>query len=394
MPGPLDGIRVIELTSMITGPFAAMMLADQGAEVIKIETPGIGDIMRYLGSQRGGITSLFASCNRSKQSVVVNLKEPDGLELVKSLVKDADVFLQNFRHGVIDRLGLGADVLRKENPDLIYVSLNAFGESGPFVQRPAYDHILQGMIGAPYVQATGPGDKPEFMRQTWCDKSTALTAAQAITAALFARERGSGGEHIRISMLDASLSFLWPDGHVNTMLLEEDALKLPGIATTYQPTKTADGYVTIAAVTEQQMTSLLVAIGKEDMLVDPRFATNEARLQNLEAFRAALGADLPEWETEAIIEQLAQHDVPCGPILHPEEVPDHPQIIANETLIESDHPAMGRIREPRPPARFEHAPSEIHRPAPKLGEHTDAVLQALGKSAEEIEKLRAAGAIG
>ena len=193
MPGPLDGIRVIELTSMITGPLAAMMLADQGAEVIKIETPGIGDIMRYLGSQRGGITSLFASCNRSKQSVVVNLKEPEGLELIKSLVKDADVFLQNFRHGVIDRLGLGVDVLRKENPNLIYVSLNAFGESGPFAQRPAYDHILQGMIGAPYIQTTDPNEKPEFMRQTWCDKSTALTAAQAITAALFARERGAGG---------------------------------------------------------------------------------------------------------------------------------------------------------------------------------------------------------
>ena len=137
-----------------------------------------------------------------------------------------------------------------------------------------------------------------------------------------------------------------------------------------------------------------MAIGKEDMLVDPRFATNEARLQNLEDFRAALGADLPEWETDAIIEQLAQHDVPCGPILHPEEVPNHPQIIANETLIESDHPAMGRIREPRPPARFEQTTAEIQRPAPTLGEHTDAVLQALGKSAEEIEKLRAAGAIG
>ena len=394
MSGPLEGIRVLELTSMITGPLAAMMLADQGAEVIKIESPGIGDIMRYLGSQRGGVTSLFASCNRSKQSIVVDLKEPEGLELVKALAKDADVFIQNFRNGVIDRLGLGAELLQRENPNLIYVSLNAFGESGPFVQRPAYDHILQGMIGAPYVQSTDPNEKPEFMRQTWCDKSTALTAAQAITAALFARERGAGGQHVRLSMLDASLSFLWPDGHVNTMLLEEDALKLPGIATTYQPTQTADGYVTIAAVTEQQMTSLLVAVGKEELLVDPRFATNEARLQNLEAFRAALGADLPEWETDAIIEWLAEHDVPCGPILRPDEVPEHPQIVANQTLIESDHPAMGRIREPRPPARFERTPSEIHRPAPKLGEHTDAVLERLGKSREEIDELRSAGAIG
>lgn len=390
MPGALDGIRIVDLTAMITGPLATMILADQGAEVVKVEPPGIGDVMRYLGSQRGGISALFASCNRSKQSLVVDLKHESGQALVRELALQADVFIQNFRPGVIQRLGLGEGVLRGERPELIYVSLNAFGENGPFADRPAYDHILQGMTGAPYVQS----DPPEYMRQAWCDKATAVTASQAITAALFARERGAGGQHVRISMLDAGISFLWPDAHVNTMLLEDDALKIPGIASTYQPVETADGHATIAAVTEDQWTNLLIAVGREELLADPRFVDNEVRLANIEAFRAELTAALPDWTTDALIERLKEHDVPCGPILTPEQMPEFPQVVANDIMVESEHPVMGRVREPRPPARFTGTPAEIRRPAPVLGEHTDRVLADLGRNEEEIAKLRADGVVG
>ena len=390
MAGALDGIKVVDLTAMITGPFATMILADQGALVVKVEPPGIGDVMRFLGSQSGGMTSLFASCNRSKQSIVVNLREEAGKEIVRALVRDADVFIQNFRPGVIDRMGLGEAELRRNHPELIYVSLSAFGEKGPYAKRPAYDHILQGMTGAAYVQA----DPPQYMRQTWCDKVTALTTAQAITAALFARDRGAGGQHLKLSMLDSGISFLWMDGHANTMLLEEDALRLPLIAETYIPVETSDGFATVAAVTEQQWTNLLMALGREEILADPRFATTEARIANLNEFREELTSGTEALTTQELIERLAEADVPCGPILRPEEVPEHAQVIANETLILSDHPVMGRIREPRPAARFEKTPSEIQRPAPSLGGDTDAVLRELGHSDEKIEKLRADGIVG
>ena len=390
MPGALDGIRVVELTSMITGPLATMILADQGADVVKVEPPGAGDVMRYLGSQRGGMTALFASCNRSKRSIVVDLKNPDGKDVIHELVRSADVFIQNYRIGVIDRLGLGAETLCVANPGLIYVSLNAFGEKGPFASRPAYDHILQGMTGAAYVQAK---ETPEFMRQTWCDKSTAVTAAQAITAALLARERGAGGQHLHLSMLDAGLSFLWPDGHADTMLLEDDAVRLPPIADTYMPSPTADGYATIAAITEQQWTNLLIAVGREELLADPRFATTEARLKNLNAFRDEISRSGAQYATEELIERLGAAEVPCGPILRPAEVPDEPQVIANQTLVTSEHPTLGRIREPRPPARFDATPSEIQRPAPALGEHTSEVLASLGRSDDQIVALRESGAV-
>ena len=384
MAGALDGIRVLELTSMITGPYAAMILADQGADVIKVEPPGVGDVMRYMGSQRGGMTALFASCNRSKRSIVVDLKSAEGKAAILDLARSADVFIQNYRIGVIDRLGLGAKTLCAENPDLVYVSLNAFGETGPFASRPAYDHILQGMTGAAYVQSK---ETPEFMRQTWCDKSTALTAAQAITAALLARERGAGGQHLRLSMLDAGLSFLWPDGHADTMLLEDDAMRLPPIADTYMPSPTADGYATIAAITEQQWTNLLIAVGKEELLADPRFATTDARLQHLNEFRDELTRSGREYSTQELVDRLGAAEVPCGPILRPAEVPEEAQVIANETLVTSEHPAMGQVREPRPPARFEGTPAEIRRPAPMLGEHTREVLAELGRSEAEIAAL-------
>lgn len=391
MAGALDGIRILDLTAMITGPMATMILADQGAEVVKIEPPGIGDVMRYLGSNSRGISAMYASCNRNKQSVVVNLASDEGKAIIRELASEADVFIQNFRPGVIERLGLGADVLRANHPELVYASLNAFGEAGPYANRPAFDHILQGMTGAAYVQRA---DEPEYMRQAWVDKATAVNAAQAITAALLARERGAGGQHLRISMLDVGLAFLWPDGHSDTMLMEDDAVRLPPIANTYRPAPTSDGAVTIAAVTEDQRTNLLIAMEQPELLVDPRFSTPEAFLENLDAFREAANKVGSKLTSAEVIERLHEADVPCGPILRPEEVCDFPQVVASGAIVDSEHPVMGRIRQPRPPARFEGTPSEIRTPAPSLGEQTDAVLTRLGRSPEEIEKLRANGAVG
>jgi len=394
MAGPLEGFRVLDLTTMITGPLAAMILAEQGAEVVKVERPGIGDVMRALGTMRGGMSTFFAGCNRSKRSIAVDLGTQAGREIARELASRADVFLQNFRPGVIERLGLGESALRELHPRLVYVSLSAFGETGPYTHRPAYDHIIQAMTGGPYLQGTDDDGRPEFIRMAWCDKVTALTAAQAITAALLARERGAGGQHLRLSMLDASLAFLWPDGYVNHTLLQTDGVvRMPPISATYRAVEARDGYVAVAAVTDAQWAGVFRAIGRPELAEDPRFASAGERLAHLalaaeEFERATRGQSCDE-----LIASLVAEDVPCAPILRLEDVARFEQVRASETLVESVHPVLGRIREPRPPVCFEATPAAIARPAPCLGQHTDEVLAELGLDASRIGRLRAEGVV-
>ncbi len=394
MAGPLEGYRIIDLTAFITGPLASMILGDQGAQVIKIEPPGAGDVMRYMGTGRGGLSTLFASCNRSKRSVVLNLREARGRELLEQLTKDADVFLQNFRPGVVERLGIGEARMRELNPRLIYVSISAFGHEGPYAQRPAFDHIVQAMAGIPAVQADPETGKLCFVRQAICDKVTAYTAAQSITAALLARERGAGGQHLRLAMLDAAIAFMWPDGMGNQMILEDDVPEYPSLSIAYRMNTTADGHVAVAPITDPQVHGLFRAAGREDLIEDPRFATVQTRFANLRALIEEVRPSLEGLTNDEILERLTAEDVPCGPVLSLDEVPTHPQVQANETLVETQHPQMGRLRQPRPPVRFEATPAEIRRPAPALGAHTDEVLQTLGLSSAELTDLRAKGIVG
>ncbi len=390
MTGPLAGYRIIDCTAMITGPLATMILADQGAEVVKIEPPGIGDVMRQLATQRGGMSAFFAGCNRSKRSAVLNLRDEAGRALLKRLVAGADVFVQNFRPGVVERLGLDEPALRALRPDLIYVSINAFGETGPFASRPAYDHIIQGMSGMAAVQGVGA---PAYVRNMICDKVTAYTAAQAITAALLARERGHGGQHVRLSMLDASLAFLWPDGMSNHTILEDDVQLRPPLSAGYVMIQALDGMLSIAIVTDAQWHGLFRAVGRPDLVADVRFATAAGRAVNLVALLAELGGGKVDMKVEEAIERLAAEDVPCGPVLAIDDVAGHPQVVASGALVTSVHPVMGSIREPRPPVRFAATPAAIRHPAPSLGEHTAEVLAELGLSPNEIDALRAKGVV-
>ena len=394
MPGPLDGYRIVDLTAMITGPLATMVLADQGAEVVKVEPPGGGDVMRYLSTMRGGMSTMFAACNRSKRSIVVNLRHESGREIVRDLAARADVFIQNFRPGVIERLGLSEPLLRARHPGLVYVSLSAFGSEGPYAHRPAYDHILQAMTGAPYVQGAAADGRPEYMRMAWCDKVTALVAAQAITAALLARERGRGGQHLRLSMLDASLAFLWPDAYVNHALLETDGVtELPPLAQTYRALELRDGFIALAVVTDAQWEGVLRATGRAELRGDPRFATVGERLAHLAELVTELEAGARGLACEELLARLTAEDVPCAPILRLEDVPHFAQIVASQTLVETRHPALGRLREPRPPVRFGATPAAITRPAPVLGEHTEEVLRELGLEPARIAALRGQGVV-
>jgi crotonobetainyl-CoA:carnitine CoA-transferase CaiB-like acyl-CoA transferase len=394
MAGPLEGFRIVDLTAYITGPLATMMLADQGAEVIKVEPPGLGDVWRYVGTARGGISAMFASCNRSKRSIALNLKDPRGRELLELLVADADVLVQNFRPGVVERLGIDEARMREIKSDLVYVSITAFGHVGPYARRPAFDPVVQAISGAASVQTDPETGVPRLVRQALCDKVTAHSVAQSITAALLARERGAGGQHLRVSMLDAAVAFLWLDGMVNHTILEDDAVVHPPLSIAFRTFATADGHVVIAPITDAQAHGIFRALDREDLIEDPRFAHTEARFRHLDELIAECGSRVQNLTTEETLERLVAEQVPCGPVVALAELHEHPQIRANRTLAETEHPKMGRLREPRPPVHFSETPAEIHSPAPALGQHTDEVLAEIGVEPLEIGDLREKGIVG
>lgn len=325
--------------------------------------------------------------------MVLNLREARARQLLLELVARADVFVQNFRPGVVERLGLDEPTLRKLRPGLVYVSISAFGAAGPYAHKPAYDHILQGITGFAYAQANPATGRPEHVKNAICDKLTALVVAQGITAALLARERGMGAQHLRANMLDASISVLWPDAGANEVLLDPGIAKLPTLGATYRVSDAADGYYDVAALTDAQVHGLFRAMGRGDLVADPRFTTAAARMQNMAALVGEFSGEPTQKTVAEILAALDAEDVPSGPIWPIARVPDDPQVRANGTFVESDHPRMGRMREPRPPLAFERTPAAISRPAPALGQHTDEVLAELGVDASEISGLRAAGVV-
>ena len=376
---------------MITASLAAMMLAEQGARVIKIEPIEQGDPMRYIGTSKGGMSGLFANCNRGKESIRVNLKAPKGQALVQRLAGDADLLLHNFRPGVMDSLGLGSEALRQANPRLVFVAISGFGTEGPLRRAPAYDPVVQAHSGIAAVQ--GP-DGATFVRNLMCDKITAYTACQAATAALLQRERSGEGQHIDLSMLDASLFFLYPDGFMNHTLLDEDAEWQPLLSDLiYDLTLTKDGALTISASTDTQRLGVYRAVGREDLETDPRFASMELLMANMAEYRAILSEAFAALETDELMERLRANDVPCAKCLSRDEVVEDAQLAANETFQVVDHPHMGRLRVVASPAKFGGERLEPASPSPVHGEHTVAVFEGLGIDPEELARLTQAGVI-
>ena len=389
--GPLAGIRVLDLSVMISGPLAAMMLADQGADVIKVESPGIGDFMRYLGSSKGGMTGIFLNNNRGKRSIVIDLKRPEGTAVFKELVATADVVIQNFRPGAVERLGIGWEDLRAINPRLVYVSISGYGPDGPASGHRVYDNVIQAASGLASVQADPRTGEPSLFRTLLCDKVTSLTAAQAITAALLARANGRAeGQHIVLAMLDAAISFLWPDSAMDAVLLDEDAQRTPTIAQNYAITKLRDGYASLAVVSDSEFRGLCMAYGRPDLADDERFSTMVGRTANasqLVPLLTELAAQQPATE---FVERARQHDVPAASVVTIAELPTQEQVVNNAVFVERDHPLAGRVREPRPAPRFSATPATPGGHAPSPGQHTDEILGELGLDASA---LRGAGIV-
>jgi len=394
-PLPLEGVKVVDLSIALTGPYAVALLADQGAEVIKVERPGFGDIGRYVGVSVNGMSALYQACNRGKRSVAVDAHTPEGRDIVRALAAAADVFVQNFRPGVVERLGIGPDDLRAANDRLVYVSLSGFGPVGPYAHKGAYDTVIQAYGGFAANQADAETATPRFLNQTAADKVTALYAAQAITAALLARERGAGGTHLQMAMLDAVVSFLWADAAGNELLLDADRSRPSSFVQNFKPFRFLDGWGICTPTSDANFAGMCRALGV-DGYDDPRVATIVERMQHRELTAQIMErcyAAAATMTTADAIAALEDEQVPCGVVVAPEDLPADPHAQAIGLLVESESPVVGRMRQPRHPAQFDDVRPPLAGPAPALGQDTDAVLTELGYAAR-IAELRDKGVLG
>ena len=392
MPGPLHGFRVLDITTMVSGPVATMMLADQGADVIKIEPPG-GELMRRVGVERRGMTASFLSCNRGKRSLAIDLKSAEGASIALQLAATADVLVQNYRPGAIDRMGFGEEAVRAVRPDIVFVSISGFGESGPYAHKRVYDPVIQALSGLADIQSDRATGEPRMVRTIVPDKTTSVTAAQAITAALLARERSGEGQHVRLSMLDTMIAYLWPEGMSALSWVGCEADPARGQMGLDLIFRAVDGYITAGAVTDAEWAGLCRALDRGDLLTDPRFATPALRFANVAERRAIMGEEIAKWPAAEILARMEAEQVPSAPVLTRRELLDNPQVVENGTIEIHEDPELGPVRQPRPAARFDRTPAQVRAMAPFLGADNAAILGELGYGEEDTAALEARGVL-
>jgi crotonobetainyl-CoA:carnitine CoA-transferase CaiB-like acyl-CoA transferase len=389
--GPLAGYRIIDCSQIVSGPMAATMLADQGAEVIKVESPG-GDPVRALGPRKGDLSSMFIAVNRGKQGICLDLKHPDGLAILERLIATADVLIENFRPGVLERLGLGWDRLKSLNPRLVYCSITGFGPDGPYQNVRVYDPVIQAVSGIAASQVDKEGT-PGLVRHLVADKVTALTAAQAITAALLRRERGgpaAPGERLEVAMLDAAIAFNWPDGMYNDSFMDDPPERWPEYGAQMRLWKAADGQVAIGALQDAEFVALARSLGRDDLANDPRFRSPAGRIKYQREWAPQISAEIGRRTRAELMAGFVAHGAVGGPVVALPDVPDDAQVRHNRICIEVAHDeATGRVRQARAPARFGTALPPPG-PAPHLGQHGRQLLAALGMDdaaiAEAVDK--------
>jgi crotonobetainyl-CoA:carnitine CoA-transferase CaiB-like acyl-CoA transferase len=394
MQGPLHGYRIVDVTSMIAGPSSTMLLGDQGADVIKVENLDGGDHTRALTNRRNGFSAAFLNNNRNKRSVALNLKNADAIKALMRLVASADVFVQNFRPGVAERMGIGEDAIRAASPSIVYVSISGFGERGEYAGKPVYDPMVQALSGLATVQAGSDEARPRLVRTILPDKLTGTVTAQAITAALLARERTGEGQHVKLSLLEALVSFLWGSDMESQTFVAGDIAQQEAASFIDLIYKTADGYISVAVQTDREWEALTHALERPKWRTDARFKTPSLRQQHIDERLALTQETLETRSSTEWLARLEAANVPCAPVLTRNEVVRHPQVVANEILWESDHHLAGRLRQARPAAQFSATPTAIRHGAPTLGEHTKEALAEIGYGDAEIAALLAAGAIG
>lgn len=387
--GPLAGVRVIDFTAVYSGPIAASILGDQGAEVIKIESK-TGDLMRRGLPKNNGMGVAFTTMNRNKKSLCLDLRADAGRDIAHKLIATADVVMENFRPGVMDRLGLGYAEFKAAQPKLVYVSINGVGSTGPYAKRRVYDAVIQAISGFTTLQPEGD---PVMVNSLVCDKITSLTASQAVVAALFQAERSGRGQKVEVSMLDASLYFLWPDAMGNYTFLEGDIEAVPNLDHSVFMRKTKDGWIASMPVQQAEVLGAFRALGVEDLIEDERFSSFESRSRNRALMHELMDQAYARFTTDELCERFEAEDVPYSRVNLREDIADDPQVQSMQALWTYDHPQAGKVRTPRPSAQFVDTPSNIHAHTPTLGEQNSEILAELGFNAAEIEGLTEDGVI-
>lgn len=392
MTAPLQGIRIVDLSTVFSGPMAAALLSDQGAEVIKVESLD-GDTTRNIGPAKGDLSSSFIAANRGKRNLAIDLKAPAALAVVHALLARADVLIENFRPGVMQRLGLADADLAQRFPTLIRLSITGFGPDGPRAADKAYDAVIQAIGGVAASQRDPATGAPVILASTVSDKVTALTAAQAVTAALFARSRDGQGRRVEVSMLDATVAFQWPDAMYNHVWVDEPPPAMPEFGATQRPWRTADGHVATMVPQPAEFAGMCAALGRPDIPQDPRFSTLPARYRNGPALRGLLEPLMAQFDNATLEDRFRTHGAALGRVNERPEVLSDPQVLHNQSVVVVDNGDAGRVRVARSAARFDGQAQVPSRGAARLGEHSAEVLRELGFSAEHIAALAAQGVL-
>jgi crotonobetainyl-CoA:carnitine CoA-transferase CaiB-like acyl-CoA transferase len=390
MAGPLAGIRIIDLSQIVSGPMAAMMLADQGAEVIKVESPG-GDPVRTLGPAKGDLSAMFIAVNRGKQGLSIDLKSDGGRAILERLIAGADVIIDNFRPGTMDRLGFGYDRCRALNPRIIYAAITGFGTEGPYTNIRVYDPVIQAVSGLAATQVDNE-NRPSLVRTLIADKVTAITMAQAITAALFHRERTGEGQRVDVAMIDAAMAFNWPEGMYNHSFVDSEP-PFPEYGSMSRLWPCADGQVAIGMMQPIEFIALANAVGLPELAADKRFHGVGGRMKYRDEWAPKLAEAVKSRTKAELMAGFIAEGAVGGRVNTCAEAVDDPQVVHNDVVIAIDHGAAGQVRAARPPARFSATPAVAAGPAPRLGEHGAAVLAGLGYDAYAIAGFVASGAV-
>jgi crotonobetainyl-CoA:carnitine CoA-transferase CaiB-like acyl-CoA transferase len=384
--GPLEGIKVVDMTTVLMGPYATQMLGDYGADVIKVESPD-GDVTRQIGPTRhAGMGPVFLNTNRSKRSICLDLKKPAGREAVLRLIAKADVLVYNVRPQAMARLQLGYDVVSKINPRLIYAGVFGFGQDGPYAAKPAYDDLIQGATALPALMAQTADGVPRYVPNALVDRIVGLTAVGAICASLVHRDRTGQGQRVDIPMFETMASFVMGD-HMGGLTydppLDRGGYKRH-LSPDRRPYKTSDGYICVIVYNDKQWDNFFTAIGRDDLRKDSRFATFAGRAANIDCVYAELARILKTMTTAEWNEILEKADVPVMPMHDLESLLEDPHIVATDVFPVIDHPTEGRIRSMKVSARWSDTAAEPQRLAPRLGEHSVKILHEAGFSADEI----------
>jgi crotonobetainyl-CoA:carnitine CoA-transferase CaiB-like acyl-CoA transferase len=383
MSGPYKGVRVLELTSTVSGPFAGMMLADQGADVIKIEPPGIGDLARFMGTIKDGMGAMFSTLNRNKKCICLDFKNEEDLEVLKKLVSTADVLIENYRPGIVKKLGIDYESLSKINPDLIYCSISGYGQSGPYKEKKVYDPLIQGTVGIPLAQNN---QSPELIRTIIYDKVTGLTSAQAISAALYQKAIGEGGQYLPISMMESALYYNWPDLMMN-YTFDEGGVNIGELADLFEVYETNDGGVVLIIIANDEVFTKFCTVFDLSLHLDKKYNNLVSRIINKEELTIEINKVTRSLSSKELEDKMDHEGISASICNELNEVYKDPQVVEQGSITEIDHPELGIMRMPKPPANLKGQGSFPRSLAPILGYDNREVLSSINIDDDTIQRM-------